>query len=669
MTIEEETKSSDKEKAILAFARDPWLAHRSLFRHRHAFDSPAFHREIVELFHSSYPRVEAMTFRGGAKSTLGEETIIIEACLRRIRNGLVIGETETRAKERLRAIRNEFETNPWIEELFGSLVGPQWGELRIELGNGALLQCYGRGQSLRGVKHLDQRPDFVLIDDLEDEDSVLTPESRHKTAEWFWKTLVPALDDPVATPVRVLATPLHEDALAVTLSRLPSFRAVKIPVERRGDGGERVSAWPSKYPLSKIDELKGAYASAGRLDAYEQEYMCEVSHPASQVFRPEMLTYDASLVRVWQAVYAVYDPARTTGPRSSLTGKVVASWVANRLIVWEASGERWAPDEIVRDIVETERRYRPVAIGVEEDGLNEFLLQPLGQAAGADGEPLPIRAVRAPRGKHDFIRSLQPFFKAREIVFAGSPERFAELASELLNFRPGYAGPIDAVNALAYMLRLRGGLPVYDGFTAAAVAEGLTLTQARPYLAVAAERGLVAVVLAQWQDGRLVLLADAVREGDPDLEVETPVMDMRREAAGTRERLRAVLAHRPAAPFDAVKLKHAVARCGVEVVSGGPRAEGRREVARLLMTAPGGLPALRVSSTASWCLRALQGGYARARDREGRALDEPEANAYSLVMEAVEGLAALSALQAGEEAEVRVEVTADGRRFKTARVR
>ena len=68
--------------------------------------------------------------------------------------------------------------NETILEIFGSMVGPVWHETKVELSNGAVIQAFGRGQSLRGVKHNDTRPDFCLIDDIEDEDSVKTPSAN-----------------------------------------------------------------------------------------------------------------------------------------------------------------------------------------------------------------------------------------------------------------------------------------------------------------------------------------------------------------------------------------------------------------------------------------------------------------------------------------------------------
>ena len=165
---------------ILRLGKNRILAHQTLFAHRHPSLTPAFHEEIINLWHSPLPKVLLMAFRGGAKSTLSEEAILVEACLRQFKNGVILGESETRAVERLRAIKHEIEFNPYIEELFGSLVGPTWTDTRIVLANGVALQAYGRGQSLRGVKHLDHRPDRLFVDDLEDNEAVATPEARDK---------------------------------------------------------------------------------------------------------------------------------------------------------------------------------------------------------------------------------------------------------------------------------------------------------------------------------------------------------------------------------------------------------------------------------------------------------------------------------------------------------
>src|SRR5215831_8588919 len=160
-----------KEEALTALGTDMVLAHMSVFEHRHPQKTPPFHKEIISLWHCDHPRVLIQAFRGAGKSSIAEEAITLQACLRRFKNGIILGETYERAVERLRAIKHELENNDFLEHLFGKLVGPTWAEDKIILSNGVIIQCFGRGQSLRGSKHLAMRPDRAFLDDIENKES------------------------------------------------------------------------------------------------------------------------------------------------------------------------------------------------------------------------------------------------------------------------------------------------------------------------------------------------------------------------------------------------------------------------------------------------------------------------------------------------------------------
>src|SRR5258708_3564204 len=62
--------------------RDPdnrALAHQVLFRHRHPDATPAFHDEIINLWHSDHHRCLVMAFREAGKSTIAEEAFVLGA--------------------------------------------------------------------------------------------------------------------------------------------------------------------------------------------------------------------------------------------------------------------------------------------------------------------------------------------------------------------------------------------------------------------------------------------------------------------------------------------------------------------------------------------------------------------------------------------------------------
>src|SRR6516225_2857132 len=262
-----------RETLILKFGADRVVAHQALFAHRHGSTTPAFHDELIELWHSRASRVLVLAFRGGGKSTLAEEALVLIAAQGLVRNILIIGSNSDRANDRLRAIKHEFETNEDLIDLYGNLHGSIWNEGRIVLANGVCIQAFGRGQALRGVKHHDARPDFCFVDDVEEEEHVRSPEARQETLRWFMTELIPAPDN--YARLRVAATPLDRGALPMVLARQPGWNTKVYPIEYKDQQGERRATWPARYPLEWIDAKRSEFEALGMAHAYAQEYMCE----------------------------------------------------------------------------------------------------------------------------------------------------------------------------------------------------------------------------------------------------------------------------------------------------------------------------------------------------------------------------------------------------------
>jgi hypothetical protein len=182
----------EREQLKREFRDNPILAHQTFFRKGHEATTPPMHDEIIEAGHSLDQLVLLLAFRGAGKSTLAEEAIVLEAASRRSRNILIIGSSFDRAADRLRNIKRELEGNELIAELYGTLVGPVWGVEKLILANGVCIQAFGRGMSLRGVKHGAHRPDLVFVDDVEDQEHVASPEARDLTLDWFYRDLLSA---------------------------------------------------------------------------------------------------------------------------------------------------------------------------------------------------------------------------------------------------------------------------------------------------------------------------------------------------------------------------------------------------------------------------------------------------------------------------------------------
>lgn len=640
--------------------RDRLLAHEVIFRHRHPNATQPFHRAMIADWHDSeIPKLVDMAFRGSAKSTLAEEAITLRAGFREFKNGLIVGETYDRACERLHAIRHEIESNEKLEELFGPLVGPVWSDGELILSNGARILALGRGQALRGIKFEDARPDAVFCDDIENNQSVATLEGRRKVRQWFFTELLPACDPDAF--VRVAATPLDPDALAVRLTQSKDWVVKIYPIEFINPEGKREATWPDRFSIEWIDKQKETFTQQGLIDDFEREYLCATTSRSARTFKDEQFKVEPQ-IRTWQAVYAMFDPARTTNEKSATTGFASWSWIGPKLVVWDAWGKMLMPDEIVTAMFDCglSSDLPPVWIGVEEDGLNEFLLQPIRTEQVRRGESIPFRALRAPRGKLDFIRGLQPYFRAGQVAFA---KDLPDLKNQLLGFP---TGRIDVPNALAYALRLRPGAPIHENFSHRHVFEGLRKVHgATPWLVVNATGSLVAATLCQFHEGALFVLADWVREGK--------VSDLLGEIAASAQieagrRVTLVAEPKHFDHYNNVGLVQAAARIPMETQRGVPPGVGSPVLAQMLQRELRGFPMVRVSSNARWTLNGLSGGYCRGI-KNGVITPQAEDGPYKVLIEGLESFAGLT--DAGslfdEDSDMHYAVTTTGHRYLSAK--
>src|SRR6185437_6104588 len=335
------------------------------------------------------------------------------------------------------------------------------------------------------------------------------------------------------------------------------------------------------------------------------------------------------------------------------------SRIAQRTIVWESWAKRMLPDDIVTSLFEFNDTYHPVWIGFEEDGLNEWAMQPIRHEQARRGVALPLKAMKAPKGKFDFIRGLQFGFAAGEIVFAKS---LPDLETQLIGFPSGY---IDAPNALAYSQKLGAGVPMYEDFTMEHAAEDLAPVGGRPmWLCLNATGAMVTAVLLQAVDGAIRVHADWVREGEPAAVALDIVKEANLEVPRGGARLVAGPQH-----FDRysnVGLVQACRRLPAEVQRGAVPEAGRNECRTLLRKMSRGMPAFLVSSRARWTLNGLAGGYARAWSK-AQLMEYPEDGTYRLLCEGLESFLGMMHSVGDELGDSRANATAaDGRRFFSA---
>ncbi len=112
-----------------------------------------------------------------------------------LRGMVLCGKNEGDASNLLGDIQAEFEFNQRIIQDFGSQkkLG-SWEDGEFEIADGILFKAYGRGQSARGIRNREKRPNYLVIDDLDDDEIVNNPKRVDKVVDWLLGSVYGAMD-------------------------------------------------------------------------------------------------------------------------------------------------------------------------------------------------------------------------------------------------------------------------------------------------------------------------------------------------------------------------------------------------------------------------------------------------------------------------------------------
>lgn len=185
------------------------------------------HAELFELLQQLEPggKLAVAGPRGSAKSTVVSLFYVLwYICYRKCRYLVLISDTQDKASDFLSHIKDELTDNerlrsdfPEVCETIGSSPGPpRWSRHEIITANGVKVTAMGYGQNIRGKRHRQDRPELILLDDVESRENTATSEARKKLEEWFNKSVLKA--GTVQTRVVVVGTLQHYDALLAKLT-------------------------------------------------------------------------------------------------------------------------------------------------------------------------------------------------------------------------------------------------------------------------------------------------------------------------------------------------------------------------------------------------------------------------------------------------------------------
>ena len=377
---------------------------RFFFSHYFTDPTPEFHRDLMGKIFSGKNEFRAAP-RGFSKTSLIQVCISFIVAHSKKKFILLIEKTFTEAGEVLDGIRTEFADNNKIKAIYGNIIGKQTGSDAKDkdaeadmLLNGVRLRGKGWDAPLRGLKHRNNRPDLIVLDDIETDEHINNPEQRQKSLDKYNKVLVPALS--MDGSIKVYGTILHYDSL---LKNLIEWHDGKIyeAFDPDSDDPKGTLLWAERWTYEKLMEKKGEMESKGfGGNAFAQEYLNRPIDEESRKFKHQWLWNPNREFEIKELegmvldVVATIDPAESENKGSDYTGSIV-SGVNRETDDWyfiHVEMERRGIRELIAHIFWIWEEFSPMGlqkIGVAKKAF-EFQILPLLKAESKRRNIFPI---------------------------------------------------------------------------------------------------------------------------------------------------------------------------------------------------------------------------------------------------------------------------------------
>ena len=387
------------------------------------------------------------TPRGFTKTTLINTTTLHKALYRSRHFSVYISEAAYQAEMQLNSVKAELSANKLIQLIFGDLVpkqrsGKKWRDDFIQLNNGVSLAAKGRGMQVRGMNDAGQRPDDIVLDDVESKDSVSTEAQRLKARTWLYADVLPALPiaDTSAT-LTAVGTLLHQQALMVTMESDPRFHTIKLgAVDKKGK-----PLWEKVFPQSRIDATRKAFVAAGQLNSFMMEYFTTARDEETSIFKERYIIHKPPEGKM-TGIGLAMDPAISNRPGADATSIAVVGMQDSGLIIvlecWSKVGA--TPREQIDKFFELYSTWQPSRIGIEAIAYQKALIHLVREEMFRRHCYFEIQEITHGRtAKNERVEGvLQPRYAAGYIHHA---RRFPTLETELLDWPNGKKDNPDAV--------------------------------------------------------------------------------------------------------------------------------------------------------------------------------------------------------------------------------
>ena len=237
--------------------------------------SAKFHKEIHKLILNK-EHVAIAAPRGHAKSTVVGLIDLSFIIVNKLKKYIVyMSQNHEKTIQFVEPISTTFKTNERIKFVYGDLspkslkdeITKKDRQDLIDIG-GVRIQAVSFNRNIRGFKYINQRPDLIIGDDIDDDERVINPDLRARDRDKLMKQVLPSLSE--GGQFKMIGTNLHFDCLLMNRIKHYNGRIYKA-CELNDDGSidESTILWPEFWSVERLEKEKKNIGSV----AFSSEYL------------------------------------------------------------------------------------------------------------------------------------------------------------------------------------------------------------------------------------------------------------------------------------------------------------------------------------------------------------------------------------------------------------
>lgn len=379
-------------------------------------------------------------FRGGAKTTVTQMLVMYMIMTKRVKNLLWVSKNLEAAIEMIRVLRLQFESNQRLINDYGDMknIGA-WSDEKFVTRTGASVRAIGKGQSPRGAKEEEARPDCIICDDIDDDEEVRNKTRLDQTFDWVMGALFGCFSVSGENLFIGLNNRIAKDCIIERLSDIADDTDTINLLNSRGK-----PTCPEWFTLADCEYMISKMGTRLAQREYFNNPIVE-----GKVFRSEWFQEKAmQSLSNYTALVSYLDPSFKSRKNADHKALVLLGLTGGEIHIIKAWCAQATVNEMVMWHYELDKYLKSTGavaeMWMEEVFLQDLLYNDFNQAAQEMGYPIPIRGdTRKKPDKDARIEALSGYFERGQLYFNSlefGNHHMQRLKQQFLLFEPGSNG-------------------------------------------------------------------------------------------------------------------------------------------------------------------------------------------------------------------------------------